>query len=476
MNQPDSSSPENPRSQPNSHHDPSRGLIGGRSENPPAQFDWYYADAHGETAGPVSREELRRLAADGTIDSATYVYPVGGTEWQPYATALLPPIPRPIVCQQPTSKKPKQNGTALLRMFSFFANRERKLPAILALFLFYPIGLVLLWRSHAFKRSGKTIVGCAFALFGLLFLAALASRKQPADLSTNADHQDAAQSDASEQKSQTERGTSDDANKIPASASLDSNTILNSPVTFEVTTEQAARSIIVKGSTNLPEGTAISVNLFGQVAGESSLQDPMVVVHSGRFETPPLKYDGEGSADIPFPAGDYKLSVYVFGNEQTPAIQAIIGANGEHLSGQFAEDFGDGKRLRLERIISVDGSEAQASLNQIQNKDKAFKSELRPLFEELMAFKDAPAFREIGFSYEVAGAWQDKIKALMERQPFSTTQKIMAGNLYDLGSDYFSITFKSPVNGTPEFSSESRQNASEDAKKKMQELRNYFNE
>lgn len=46
---------------------------------------WYYA-VRGQTYGPVSDADLRRLALDGHVSPDAMVMPVGGTAWQPIAS------------------------------------------------------------------------------------------------------------------------------------------------------------------------------------------------------------------------------------------------------------------------------------------------------------------------------------------------------------------------------------------------------
>lgn len=49
-------------------------------------MNWYYA-LHGKQQGPVSDEELARLAATGVIAGATLVWKEGMADWQPLSTA-----------------------------------------------------------------------------------------------------------------------------------------------------------------------------------------------------------------------------------------------------------------------------------------------------------------------------------------------------------------------------------------------------
>src|SRR5437879_2789722 len=46
-------------------------------------MNWYYAEA-GQQAGPITEEELLRLAGTGQIRSETLVWHEGLVNWQPY--------------------------------------------------------------------------------------------------------------------------------------------------------------------------------------------------------------------------------------------------------------------------------------------------------------------------------------------------------------------------------------------------------
>src|SRR5947209_5282945 len=55
-------------------------------------MNWYYAEG-GQQAGPVSEEELLRLAESGRVQSDTLVWNEGLANWQPYSYVK----PRPVV-------------------------------------------------------------------------------------------------------------------------------------------------------------------------------------------------------------------------------------------------------------------------------------------------------------------------------------------------------------------------------------------
>ena len=115
---------------------------------------WFYTNAQNQPVGPVSLSELQRLAAAGVVAPDIHVIEEGGAEWKTFDSVILKSdaLPLPPV-SAPLRKTP-----------------PRRWPAILALVLFYPVGLVLLLRTRAFKPKTKKILA---AMFFPLFLIAV---------------------------------------------------------------------------------------------------------------------------------------------------------------------------------------------------------------------------------------------------------------------------------------------------------------
>lgn len=65
--------------------------------NEPLRKRWYFADDKNETQGPISLEELQRLAKIGEIRPETHVIEEGETEWRKFAQ-----VPPPIPCELPS--------------------------------------------------------------------------------------------------------------------------------------------------------------------------------------------------------------------------------------------------------------------------------------------------------------------------------------------------------------------------------------
>lgn len=67
---------------------------------------WYYTDANGQQAGPVSSAEIQQLATNGTVTGQTMVWSEGMENWAPASQVeglTLAAIPQPSVTAQPAA-------------------------------------------------------------------------------------------------------------------------------------------------------------------------------------------------------------------------------------------------------------------------------------------------------------------------------------------------------------------------------------
>ncbi len=105
---------------------------------------------------------------------------------------------------------------------------------------------------------------------------------------------------------------------LPADAAL--------PVNVTLSVDPAAgRSPVFTGRTNLPDETALSLAV--ETPTGRVLQQQLVSVRGGRFTTAPFG---------PFAPGGYVLHVLSYAPVlQPPAVQAVIGDLGEHLTGRL---------------------------------------------------------------------------------------------------------------------------------------------
>jgi hypothetical protein len=134
-----------------------------------AQTRWFYANEQNEPVGPLSFEQLKRLAEVGVISSNTYVLEHGKTEWFTFA-------------QIDQGERGPQK--ALDRPSPSIKTPPRWL-VVLLLILFFPVGIALLWVSD-FKKFTKVLVSSAFG--AIIILGLLSKILFPNDSSYPSNH------------------------------------------------------------------------------------------------------------------------------------------------------------------------------------------------------------------------------------------------------------------------------------------------
>jgi hypothetical protein len=86
--------------------------------NPVATLSWYYSQED-QRLGPVSEEELKRLAGEGTITPMTRVWKDGMADWQPWGSVVTAMFPDSILCHACNRPFPKDDLGAFLFLLSF---------------------------------------------------------------------------------------------------------------------------------------------------------------------------------------------------------------------------------------------------------------------------------------------------------------------------------------------------------------------
>jgi hypothetical protein len=118
---------------------------------------------------------------------------------------------------------------------------------------------------------------------------------------------------------------------------------------FEVERDASGFARIV-GTTNLPDGTALSYSI-GDV-GKAFLAQDKGTVQAGRFESTWFSFRGAR-----FPAGRYEVGVTVpFRNAQPPEVKAVLGEHLEQMEGPLVEwmEIRElGKVASRERVLSL---------------------------------------------------------------------------------------------------------------------------
>jgi len=125
-------------------------------------------------------------------------------------------------------------------------------------------------------------------------------------------------------------------------AEEDARAMLGKPVsaqslamTLQVVLHRADNGgLVVAGTTNLPNGTKLLVQLLNS-HGVRNLGDATAATNEGMFAAGPFTNDGS-----PHPHAWYRVEVIAYFNapwQQSEAVLAIVGHEGEHLIGRFAE-------------------------------------------------------------------------------------------------------------------------------------------
>lgn len=122
------------------------------------------------------------------------------------------------------------------------------------------------------------------------------------------------------------------------------------PVTLALSSEKNAEGMVrIVGTTNLPDGTIVMVTLQN-ASSEYTAQDK-TAVSSGEFKTGFFGNDGP-----PLVAGTYQVTINTpVAQVQPDNVQAIIGKQGENLTGSFVKtaSIGDSKIVRFSQDIEI---------------------------------------------------------------------------------------------------------------------------
>jgi hypothetical protein len=121
------------------------------------------------------------------------------------------------------------------------------------------------------------------------------------------------------------------------------------------------KRIIIKGTTNLPNTTALVISLNSEISGLGA-QDT-IKVSNNRFSTSPL---GKATG---IPDGHYIIDITVpVSSVQSEAVQAIIGKEGEYLTGPLVEDDW-GLRVAVKTTTYSLGSPESIAKNEKEHQD-----------------------------------------------------------------------------------------------------------
>ena len=91
---------------------------------------WYYAQ-EGQRRGPISEDELKRLASSGQLKATDKVWTKGITAWQPASEIeglIPPPDPSDPPSLEPDPREPLEDATRTAKEWYYFENGNRTGP------------------------------------------------------------------------------------------------------------------------------------------------------------------------------------------------------------------------------------------------------------------------------------------------------------------------------------------------------------
>ena len=164
------------------------------------------------------------------------------------------------------------------------------------------------------------------------------------------------------------------------------------PVTLDAETEERAGKLIVRGKTNVPDGTKIRVFLKRDRIATTS--DKPTIVKDGAFESGPIDWRQEALLD-----GNYTLTISISPHKRQPAATlSAFGIAGNNLTGPLVtyEQSATGEKVKiitLNRIVTISGPESVATRQAQQVNLARYRSNVKQLWGELEHTKNDDDFR-----------------------------------------------------------------------------------
>ncbi len=196
----------------------------------------------------------------------------------------------------------------------------------------------------------------------------------------------------------------------------------------------------LSGKTSLPPSTALMISVREKLEGGFLGQSKCVVTDGGTFESETFGpkeglRKGRYVAEVTMPISAV----------QPPSVQAVIGKNGEHLTGDLVKKSGIGITVSQQKDFAIGAAPDTAPakiLQDVQAKEAALKTQLCIHLEQLEGFKDDAQFKQIGFS--VSGPynkWLKSLEALRDAQPVGIDSSPLVlraapGKLVTIGMEY----------------------------------------
>lgn len=218
-------------------------------------------------------------------------------------------------------------------------------------------------------------------------------------------------------------------------------TALGGDVTLTLdVTKLPGNRVQLSGKTNLPRGTELMLSVEERMGGGFLGQSKSVVADGGTFTSEAFGpndglQDGRYGAEVmmPIPA------------MQPPSVQAIIGENGQNLTGALVEKgiLGVTVSRQAEFVIGAEPDAAQKARKKEADRATAeLKKQLCIYLEQLLEFKDDANFKHFGFGLGGPyNKWLKSVEALRDAQPtgsdpISILLRAAPGDLRMVGMEY----------------------------------------
>ncbi len=255
--------------------------------------------------------------------------------------------------------------------------------SIIAFLLFIP---ALIWPRVFVKWGKRTRVG-ALAYIGVWFFTLIVG----AVLMPQEETQLKAEKTQNIQEAQPEAAAQEEAKPVAQEepepvAPVATKEPMKEPVTLSlyVQVDKTFRAVVT-ATTNLPDGTNFMLSVDEKNAQAGFSGQGKGVVSSGSLAFPLIG---------PLSNGDYLASVVMpVPGVQPDNVKAVIGSNGEYLTGNLVDDGTFGKTIEQTVTFTVEGSTpSPATLI------PEFKKEFAEQYKYLLKMKNDPHFWEYGFS------------------------------------------------------------------------------
>ena len=211
-------------------------------------------------------------------------------------------------------------------------------------------------------------------------------------------------------------------------------------VTMELFVFDFQKKITVKCKTNLPPDTKLILSLKNDSGYHA--QNSAVIPANGSI--PECSFFNEAN----FPNANYTVEALmpIPKYSQSPSVIAIIGANGEHITGNLVKKNEHGeitveykKDFKIDR--DADTEQSRQSMELAKQETKKYKKYLREMLSVLVSFKSDADFQFYGFGqggkYNSWLKTMEQIQHEINKSPyFDPSFKTIPGIIIQIGMDY----------------------------------------